>query len=84
MSGTADFFAFTKSQRDLAEKKGFVFEMRGHWVLTRKADGATVWPHIDGYISAFIRDGMYVKHKKFRGKLEDALNRRFGDSDATE
>ena len=79
-----DYFSLSKSQRDIAEKKGFVFEMRSHWVLTRKADGAIVWPHIDGYISAFTRDGMYVKHKKFRRALEDALNRRFGDSDASE
>lgn len=79
-----DYFTFTKSQRDLAEKKGFVFEIRDRWILTRKADNAIVWPHIDGYISAFIRDGMYVKHKKFRKSLEDALNRRFGDSDADE
>lgn len=79
-----DYFSFTKSQRDLAEKKGFVFEMRGSWVLTRKADGAIVWPTIDGYMSAFTRDGMYVKHKKFRGKLETALDRKFGDRDASE
>lgn len=77
-----DYFSFTKDQRDLAEKKGFVFEMKHHWLLSRKSDGATVWPHIDGYISAFIREGTYVKHRKFRNSLEDALNRKFGDSDA--
>lgn len=79
-----EYFSLSKAQRDLAEKKGFTFEMRAHWLLTRKSDGAIVWPHIDGYISAFLRDGMYVKHKKFRNDLKDALDRRFGDRDASE
>lgn len=77
-----DYFALTKEQRDLAESKGFVFELRYHWLLTRKSDGAVVWPHIDSYVSAFFREGTYVKHRKFRNSLEDALNRKFGDSDA--
>jgi hypothetical protein len=80
----SDYWTLTKDMRDLAEKKGFTFEMRARWILTRKADGAIIWPHIDGYISAFLRDGMYVKHKKFRKSFEDALNRKFGDSDASE
>lgn len=75
-----DFFSLTTAQRDLAEKKGFTFEMRWRWLLTRKSDGAIIWPHIDGYISAFLRDGMYVKHKKYLD-LGRALGRRFGDSD---
>jgi len=76
-----DYFTFTKEQRDLAEKKGFVFEMKDRWILFRKSDGATVWPHIDAYISAFLREGTYVKHRKFRNSFEDALDRKFGDSD---
>lgn len=75
------YFSLTKNQRDLAEEKGFTFEMRHRWLLTRKSDGAIVWPHIDGYVSGFIRNGMYVKLKKFRGNLEEALNRKFGDTD---
>lgn len=76
-----DYFSLSPKQRDEAEELGFIFEMRRHWLLTRKADGAIVWPHVDGYISAFVRDGIYVKHRKFRGKLVDALKRKFGDSD---
>lgn len=74
-----DYFALTKEMRDLAVKKGFTFELKSHWVLTRSSDKAIVWPHIDGYISAFIRDGQYVKHRKFRNSFEEALDRKFGD-----
>lgn len=76
-----DYYTFTKEDRDLAEKKGFVFEMRAHWLLTRKSDGAVIWPHVDGYISAFLREGTYAKHRKFRNSLESALKRKFGDPD---
>jgi hypothetical protein len=47
--------------------------------LKRKSDGARIWPHIDGFISCFLRDGMFVKHRKFRD-LDRALNRLFGDA----
>jgi len=76
-----DPFSLTKDQRDMAEKKGFVFEMHDRWFLFRKLDGATVWPHMDGYISAFVREGTYVHHRKFRDTLENALDRKFGDPD---
>lgn len=77
-----NYFSLTTKQRDIAEEKGFTFEMRANWLLTRKSDGAVIWPHIDGYISTFMRDGTYVKHRKFRNSLEEALNRKFGDPDA--
>jgi hypothetical protein len=76
-----DYWELTKSMRDLADKKGFTFQIKYRWVLTRKSDGATVWPHIDGYISAFLRDGMYVNQRKFRNSFKDALDRKFGDKD---
>ena len=75
-----DYWELTKSMRELAAEKGFIFEIKDRWLLTRKSDGAAVWPAIDGYISAFLREGMYVKHKKFRASFKDALNHRFGDS----
>lgn len=78
-----EFFEFTKKMRDQAEKAGFTFEMRYHWLLTRKSDGAIIWPHIDAYISAFTRDGMYVKHKRFKD-FEKALKRKFGDKNEDE
>lgn len=64
----------------LAAEKGFFYEESEdeHFLLKRKADDARIWPHIDGFISCFMRQGMYVKHKKFI-ELSRALDRRFGD-----
>lgn len=76
-----DFFTLSEEQQALARTKGFQLLGRSHWILSRKSDGATVWPHVDGYISVFERDGLYVKHKKFRHSLEEALTRKFGDRD---
>ena len=73
------YFQFSKEDRDLAETKGFTFEMRARWLLVRKIDNAYIWPAVDAYISAFMREGIFVKHKKFRDTLKDALNRKFGD-----
>lgn len=72
-----DFFELTRKMRDQAEKHGYAFVMKGHWVLSRASDKALIWPHIDGYISAFERQGMYVKHKKYLN-FERALSRTFG------
>lgn len=63
----------------LAAVKGFMYDTkRHHFLLKRKLDDARVWPHIDGFISCFIRQGMYVKHQKFR-ELSTALDRHFND-----
>lgn len=66
-----------------AAEKGFAYEESEdsedeRFLLKRKADDARIWPHIDGFISCFMRQGMYVKHKKFM-ELSRALDRRFGD-----
>lgn len=63
----------------LAAEKGFSYEEHnGRFLLKRHADLARIWPHIDGFESTFIRQGQYVKHKKFLD-LARALDRRFGD-----
>lgn len=68
-------------QRARAESLGYRHEIRyGNFMLTRPKDMHVIWPHIDGLISCFIRDGMYVKHKKFKD-YDRALARRFGDRD---
>lgn len=48
------------------------------WILKRTSDAARIWPHIDGFISCFIRKGMYVKLKKYID-LNSALYRQFSD-----
>ena len=79
MADTTNFFELTTKMRDQAEKAGYVFQMKTRWFLSR-TDGATIWPHIDGYISCFLRGGQYVKHKKYLD-FKRALERRFGDAD---
>jgi hypothetical protein len=64
---------------ELAMKRGFSHSINnGRFYLSRKSDDARIWPHIDGFISCFIRQGTFVNHKKFRD-FSLALDRRFGD-----
>jgi hypothetical protein len=70
------------SPEEIQEAKdcGFDHEDRdGKFYLQRASDQATIWPHIDGFISAFIRQGLYVKHKKYLD-LTRAMTRKFGDT----
>ena len=70
-------------QIQLASAKGFDYTEVGdpaRFRLSRKADDALIWPHIDGFISTFIRQGTFVRHKKYRD-LDRVLARRFGDND---
>jgi len=64
---------------ELAQAHGFKYQvLDDRFYLKRQADDTRIWPHIDGYISCFIRQGTFVKHKKFLD-LKRALERRFGD-----
>lgn len=69
-------------QIKLAEDKGFKYELNSQqrFMLKRDKDHARIWPHVDGFIFAFIRSGEYVKHKKYCD-LDRALDRQFGDKD---
>ena len=63
----------------LASAKGFSYEVfNGRFFMKRSKDEARIWPHIDGFISCFLRQGSYVKHKKFID-FNRAIDRRFGD-----
>jgi hypothetical protein len=69
----------TRAEVVLAHMQGFELDKdRYHFLLKRKADDARIWPHIDGFISCFLRQGMYVKHQKFK-ELTTALDRHFSD-----
>ena len=69
----------TDRQQEDAAKKGFTYAVNNRkFYLKRKSDEARIWPHIDGFISVFIRGGWYVKHKKFKD-LDRALDRQFSD-----
>jgi hypothetical protein len=72
----------TDREQEEAAKKGFDYEPSGHldcrFLLKRPKDAARIFPHIDGFISCFVRQGMYVKHKKYID-LNRALDRHFSD-----
>lgn len=62
-----------------AESLGFTYsEVGGRFRLNRHSDGAMIWPHIDAFISVFVRQGYFVKHKRFYD-LQQAMRRKFGD-----
>jgi hypothetical protein len=72
-------WTLTDEEITLSRKKDFDHkEVGDRFYLTRKSDHARIWPHIDGFMSAFIRGGTFVKRKKFVD-LPRALDRRFGD-----
>lgn len=74
-----DYFTLTEEQSEMALAKGFTVSYIGdRWYFMRIGDSSRIWPHIDGYIHAFVRQGHMVKHKKFLD-LAKALDRRFGD-----
>lgn len=63
-----------------AESLGFSYAERGgRFRLHRSSDGAMIWPHIDAFISVFVRQGHFVKHKRYYD-LQKAMRRRFGDA----
>lgn len=68
---------------ELAKSKGFEYIEIGdpaRFRLTRKRDEAYIWPHIDGFLSTFIRQSTFTGHKKYLD-LTRVLDRRFGDYD---
>lgn len=76
---TSKYFELTEEMSQLALSKGFTISYIGdRWYFMRIADSARIWPHIDGYIHAFVRQGHFVRHKKFMD-LATALDRRFAD-----
>lgn len=65
-----------------AKDLGFKYsEIDGRFRLQRDSDGAMIWPHVDAFISVFVRQGHFVKHKRYYD-LQKAMKRKFGDSDA--
>jgi len=73
---TLETTILTEAQIREARNKGFVHILYDNDRKSKlRNEYMWIWPHIDGWISAILKNGQLAKHKKFR-EFEAALARR--------